>query len=217
MFRILIVEDIKNTLEQLVDLIALHFPDSQIDKATTVKEVLVWLATAEAEGWEYDAVILDFRLPVDKGEYPNGSEVLCLAIRQKMPQAFIAHITAHPNDKEVKEHMQRVHREQVGFNAIDLSKLEVIWPEKLLDQLKQFLKGRRIEAQLETLFPSAMASRAGAGRDRVRAAGGVTHQLAALSRDIIDFWPDLDEKMKEKIQQFFHVDEAGKAIRVSLK
>jgi CheY-like chemotaxis protein len=217
MFRILIVEDIKNTLEQLFDLIALHFPDSQIDKAATVKEALEWLAKAETEEWEYDAVILDFRLPVDKGEHPEGAEVLCLTIQQKMPQAFIAHITAHPNDKDVKEHMQRIHREQAGYSAIDLSKLEVIWPEKLLDQLKQFLMGQRIEMQLEALFPSALASRAGAGRDRVRAAGGVTHQLAALSRDIIDFWPHLSEITKEKVKMFFHVDESDKTIKVELK
>ncbi len=217
MFRILIVEDIKHTLEQLFDLIALHFPDSQIDQAATIREALALLGTAETEGWEYDAVILDFRLPVDEGEHPDGAELLCLAIRQKMPQAFIAHITAYPNDEEVKAHMQRVHREQAGYSAIDLSKLEVIWPEKLVDQLKQFLKGQRIEAQLEALFPSALTSRAGAGRDRVRAAGGVTHQLAALTRDIVDFWPDLDEKTKEKVRQFFQVDETGKTIKVSLK
>jgi CheY-like chemotaxis protein len=217
MFRILIIEDIKNTLEQLYDLIALDFPDSQIDKAATIREALALLATAETEEWEYDAIILDFRLPADKGEHPDGSEVLCFAIRQKMPQAFIAHITAHPDDTEVKEHMRRVHCEQAGYSAIDLSKLEVIWPEKLLDQLKQFLKGRRIEAQLEALFPSGLAARVGAGRDRVRAAGGVTHQLAALTRDITDFWTDLNEKTKEKVLQFFQIEESGKAIKVNLK
>ncbi|NOT60210.1 MAG: response regulator transcription factor [Acidobacteria bacterium] len=216
-FRILIVEDIKNTLEQLFDLITMDFPDSQIDQAATVREALEWAGKAETEGWEYDAVILDFRLPLDKGEHPEGSEVLCRHIQQKMPHAFIAHITSHPNDKVVKEHMVQMHREQVGYSAIDLSKLEVIWPEKLLKKLKEFLKGQSLETRLKAVFPEALAARAGMGRDRVRAAGGITHQLAGLSRDIIDFWPDLNDKTKELIRQFFVVKEDGKSVTVSLK
>ncbi len=215
MFRILIVEDIRRTIDELSALLGEAFHDSQIDKAETVNGAKAMIETAFSARRNYDAVILDFKLPLEKGENPEDDESICRLLRQRMPAALVAHITAHPSDDAVKKHMRSVHAEQVGYTAIDHSKLNVDWPSTLLRRLKEFLYGTRIEKQMNALFGFG-ATRAIAGRSRVRGNGGVTHELAALTYDIVRFWPELNDKTQKRVHEVFEVEVEGGSVKVGL-
>ncbi len=224
MYRVLIIEDMKDTLAELHDLIdsalsgilgdALPLP--QIDLAENVREARERIEMAAQENWNYDAVVLDFKLPADKGENPESDESLCLIIRQKMPDALIAHITSHPEDGEVRAHMQKIHKEQVGYSAIDISKLNITWPELLLDRMKKFLFGERIQKRLSVLFQSVDSSAINIARSRARSAGGLTHELATLAREISIFWPDLDEKTRDQVRQRYIVEQGENGVKVGM-
>jgi len=53
-------------------------------------------------------------------------------------------------------------------------------------------------------------------RNRNMSGRSLTHSLAALSRDIIAHWDDLDERLKKRIQSIFNVDTENDSIRISL-
>ena len=161
MFRILIVEDIKHTLDQLESFLLETFEDSQIDRAETVVEGRQFIERADEIGYPYHAVILDFKLPKDSGENPEDDESLCDLVRRKMPQALLAHITAYSGDRVVQEHLRKTHVEQVGQNVFALSKSDVFFPNQLAERMSAYLYGTHILGKLRALFGRGAFATAG--------------------------------------------------------
>lgn len=219
MFRILIVEDIKNTLDQLEQLLLETFPDSQIDRAETVNQGRAFIEEAQAANLTYHTVILDFKLPKETGDNPEDDESLCELIRRKMPQALLAHITAYSEDQAVQDHLMKSHVEQIGHNVFALSKSDVFWPNQLVTKMSAYLYGTRILKKLRFLFSEGghtISVDDWAGRSHVRGSGGLTHEIADLRREISAHWNDLDEPMQKEIQRVFIVDTMREPVRVSL-
>lgn len=212
MFRILIVEDITNTLKALNEFLLEAFPDSQIDEAETVNEGYRLIEGAYSAEFPYHAVILDFKLPKDIGENPESDESLCELIRRRMPEALIAHITAYSKDEDVENHMRKAHTEQVDQSVFALSKTDVDWPVQLVNKMKAYLFGAHILKKMESLFGAGRTS----PRSRVRGAGGLTHEIADLSCEIASRWRLLDESAKKRIETIFRVDDTSDPVRVSL-
>lgn len=220
MFRLLIIEDMKGTLTQLELLLAETFVESLIDKAETVRQARALIEQAYQAQRPYHAVILDFMLPRDIGENPEADESVCELLRQKMSQALIAHITSYPEDTKVQEHLRRAHVEEFGHMAFAHSKVRARWAIELIQKLKAYLHGKRILGRTRLLFSKAGVSSntdfAWSHRSHIRAAGGATHEIADLSRDIAAHWRDLDEQAQDEIKQVFRVDEAEDIVRVGL-
>lgn len=219
MFRILIVEDIESTLEQLHGLLAETFPGSQIDRAQTVKEGRALIEAAYHGEAPYHAVILDFKLPLDVGENPEADESLCELARRRMRYALIAHISAYTSDGEVQDHLRKVHVETVGDRAFALSKANSIWPEELLKKMKSYLYSTHILHRLQLLFGTAgaMAEADYELGARVRGADGHrTHELSDLSYQIEAHWYDLDESARQQIQEVFRVEIIDGQVRAGL-
>jgi CheY-like chemotaxis protein len=222
MFRILIVEDISDTLEQLRMFFSERFPDAKVDAVETVAEGLESIKEAMESGRPYHAAVLDFKLPQDKGESPKVDESLCLEIRNRMSKALVAHITAYPDDPMVLRHLKNVGLDYRDPRAIFISKLEVDWPDQLVRKVKAYLYGTRIEKQMDELFGTdeqrAAAKRGRFSRPFSGSMGGksATHELAALFRDIAAHWDDLDERSQGRIQKMFYVNTQTDPIRVSL-
>lgn len=219
MFRILIIEDMKGTLTQLEKLLAETFAESLIDKAETVKQARELIEQAHNSERPYHAVILDFMLPKDTGENPEADESLCKLLRQKMNQALIAHITSYPEDTKVQEHLRKAHVEEFGPVAFAHSKVSALWAIELIQKLKAYLHGTRILSRTRLLFNSPGNSNtdyAWSHRSNVRAAGGLTHEIADLSRDIAVHWRDLDKQAREEIGKVFQIDDAEEVVRVGL-
>lgn len=221
MFRFLIVDDAPHALEQLEALVAESFPECHVDTAAAVDSALECIESVAARKQCYDAAVLDFKLPQTAGGFPEITESICVKIRDTMSNTLVAHISAYPDDPRVHQHYS-----SVGVNPNDprvplISKLDLDWPNQLLVRMKSYLFGTRIEAHLDSLFgrsePAArgpMGRRIGGGR--ARRGGCLTHELAALSRDIEGHWDDIDDLLKQRIQQIFYVNTEGKRTRVSL-
>jgi len=187
---------------------------SQVDTAENVVTGIGKFREAYEARASYDAVVLDFKLPTTPGENPEVDSTICQEIVRTRPDTLVVHITAYPLDNEIEKHLQAVHLEQIGPRVVFLSKLDLDWSEQLVKRLRSFLYGRRIEQQFDQLFV-APAGEAGA-RFRPRYAGGITHPLAALSRDIIAHWEEIDEALQRKIKRQMYVVKTPDGIRVSL-
>lgn len=230
LFRILIVEDIKDTLKQLRLYIseALREPDGApsvvIQTAESVEDAKHLILEAKEREQPYHAVVLDFKLPKQMGHYPelpNIDESLCLLIRQTMSATLVAHITAYIDDEVVRSHLRLVHQEQVDPRALVFSKAEGDYALKLIERLRAFLYGMRIEEQMAQVFdePRELAFAARGRIERARSRGGrsLTHDIAALRRDIVAHWHYLDKQLQNDIRKFFRVDDQSRPVRVSLR
>lgn len=228
MFRLLIVEDVKGTLKQLALFIseALKEPDGKpcvvIHTAEAVEDAEQLILGAAEKNQPYHAAILDFKLPRRVGlnpELPDIDQSLCLLIRQKMRSTLIAHITAYMGDEVVREHLRLVHQEQINPKALVFSKADSEYALKLVERLRAFLYGMRIEEQIALVFGEMQElgfatkggtersrSRARAKRSRSRAQRSLTHDIAALRRDITAHWHYLDEQLQDRIRIFFWTD-----------
>ncbi|MCI0489896.1 MAG: hypothetical protein L0229_25165 [Blastocatellia bacterium] len=223
MFRILIVEDIEETRKALQSLLSEAFPNSLIDTSATVAEAHEFLEVIRKKELLYHAIILDFKLPKEKiGAHAEIDESLCLAVRDMAPSSLVIHITAHPDDELVERHLRRVHEEQIDPRSLTLPKEGSNWPIQLLKKLKAFLYGIPIEERINSLFGinsmAATAARNRIERERPKSwsEGSITHELAALCRDIVTHWNDLDESLQATIKTIFYVDAESDPIRVSL-
>lgn len=68
-----------------------------------------------------------------------------------------------------------------------------------------------IERQMDDLFGRPGDRKKPRSSDR-----DLTHQLAALARDIIAHWQEIDEKLKRRIKNEFRVDTSADPIKISL-
>ena len=211
MFRFLLVEDDEPTIEKLITLFELRFnpkeePENalQIDVATNVTHAQQLIEQAAKATKPYHAVVLDFKLPAAPGANAEVDESLCLALKQKMPEATVGHLSSHPDDPLVQAHLTQYHYESVNLNAFALSKNNNDYPKKLVQNFKTALYGRRVEAGLNRVFGAP------------NGATCMTHDQAQLCYDIVSFWPDLDEGARTRIQRYFHINTKTQPIELSL-
>jgi CheY-like chemotaxis protein len=228
MFRILIVEDIKGTLKELTEFISAAFeePDGEINvsihAAESVSEAKQLIEEAHGKRRPYHAVILDFMLPPQPGKQTAIDESLCALIRISMKSTLVAHITMYTEDPAVKDHLRRVHQEEIHPQSFALAKSDGRYAIELVKKLRTFLYGKRIEEQMNLLFgEQAELSYIARGRGRAvpnrsKIERDSTLDIASLRRDIVAHWPDLDERLKERIQLVFRVDPDSKPVRISL-
>lgn len=217
-FKLLVVEDITPTLDQLVGLLEDEFPDAEVDVAQSVAEAAALLARTQGQG--YDAALLDFRLPKSPGEEEVIDSSLCNEISRAHPGTLVMHITSFIEDPEVVRHLAESHGEPSQPWPFFLDKNDVHWPTLLVKRLKMFLYGREIAAQLDELFgpqPSPSASRLFAYRRPAAREGAVTQRLASVTQDIEQHWPHLSGALRERIAANFVVEPVSEdEVRVGL-
>lgn len=219
MFNILIVEDISSTSEQIRKLIAEEIPEARTDCAGTVPEGLAFLRKNAIR--PYDAIILDFRLPMAPGEHDEVDESVCYEARMLMPDALVIHITAFGDDPLIIRHLDEVHETQFGNKAIRLWKLDTDIAEQLMKQLKPELYGQRVLDHLHKLFNLRARTRSAKDK-RNRFARGIrtgrsrTHELGSITREIASYWHGLNSEVKDQVTQIFSVKEKGDDVTVSI-
>ena len=226
MFRVLVVEDIESVLNRLATELQSAFlaPEGEtllkVYPAKSVKDGLTLIDEGHARNRPFHAAVLDFKLPQSAGEDAKMDESLCLAIKRKMPNALVVHITSHSTDPFVANHINIYHLGGRGAEAEVLPK-KAEWPTKLEAILKKFLYGTRIEQQLDRLFGADSAitpysSRTAFLPSRSQGERSLTHALATLAREIEEHWVDLDEGLQTRIKAIFRVDTYDDSVRVSL-
>lgn len=221
MFNILIVEDDPLTTEELKTLISEEIPNARVDTAITVEDGRHHIIRARESKSHYHAIILDFKLPEKRGEHPEVDESLCHDIKDIMPEALVAHITAFQDDEVVSKHLELDHERRFGNRAIRLWKLDLDYADELMETLKPFLYGQRVKEMIKNLF-TPVEWNYSYTRKRHRYLKGLgtnasmTFELADVTREIANCWHDLDEADKEHVRKIFSVKENDDEVIVSL-
>jgi CheY-like chemotaxis protein len=220
MFRFLVTEDNEPTLVNLTALLGAEFRGAVVDPASSVAEGMEFLSAAASTRMSYDAALLDFKLPIAEGENPEIDCSLCNEIRTAHRGTLVIHMTSFRDDPEVLKHLEESHSEPSAPAPFFVSKMDSKWGEILIERLKAFLYGKRIEEQMDALFGAASGSGSTIGGIALRRPasrlGGVTQRLAALTQDIEEHWRDLSKSVKSRVQSTFVVEATGEEIRVSL-
>lgn len=218
MFRVLLVEDFAPTLNELKELLLLKISGIKVDLADTVEEGEKLIRSLYKQGEFYSAGILDFKLPLKKGENDEVDESLCCLIRQLMPLTFVIHITGYPEDPDILKHMKDCHSDHWDPHGKIVSKRKSGWSDSLVETLKIYLPRAHIKIQMDQLF-GLKGRAAGLGQSRGGGFTGIdlTQAIGDINRDIITYWDNLDEKLQRDIKQRFNVEPETNPITVTLK
>lgn len=222
MFRILIVEDDPFSSSQMKALLdeALREPGDRaphkIDTALNIQTARRLIESAVATKRPYDAIVLDLVLPSQSGQIAEFDESLCMTAHTLMPYALVAHITAYDKDDQIRTHVQRCHTEVIDKSFV-LSK-RAHFAQELSGRLKAFLFGQQLEERMDDVFGPFQAGEQGVSRipRRPESVASLTHELAALCREVATHWHDLDERTQTRVRAIFYVDDTTETIRVSL-
>jgi len=208
--RILLVEDIEGTRCNLETLIHMHICGCIIESARFVEEAVQLIQRSQAD---YDVAILDFKLPLRRGEPEEVNDDVCGLLKATAPNVAVAHCSSFLGDEKVKTHLKKHHAgrpEDIhAFPAY--SKSNANYAQILVDDLKSYIYGKRIGRQIDALFGIPDPSMRSALVD------SVTDPLSTLCRDIANYWKFLkiDSDCK-KIQTHFEITSIGTAARVQV-
>jgi DNA-binding NarL/FixJ family response regulator len=214
MFRILLVEDQPNTLEELRSLLLEVFPNSLVATAETVAAGLQIINAAAP--LPFEVAILDFKLPAHSGENPEVDQSLCLALQETMPETLVIHITAFHEDPLVLSHIAHYHASPKMPPGELLHKTDG-YSDKLVKQLRAYLYGGQINRQMDELFGKHASAGLGAQRQNNLGRTHLTHALAALCRAITTYWPYLDDATRTRVDHYFHVNPHADPVQVNLR
>lgn len=207
-FRVLIIEDIPETRQQLVLLYLEVFPGAVVDSAEHVEDALTLIGRARDAHLPYDIAVLDFKLPSAAGFNADVDLRLCPEILSWTPNTPIAHITAFPEDPTIREHLEVEHpaHRPRGF-LVDKQKSD--WATKLIEDSRQLLYTARVEGEYDELFGVS---------PRVPRTGSLSARLAELCADVSVAWKFLGTRVRDKLRLKLGVDDADPAhVRVNLK
>jgi len=216
MFRILIVEDIRPTLDQLEKLLQEMIPATEVDGAETVDEARQMLVFRDREGETYDAAIVDFKLPMAPGENPEFDTTICDMVSERMPDALIVHITAYEDQKIVADHIRERHVRRPNLSMC-LTKMEVGWPDQLVGRLRSFLYSRAIRQELDDLFGTSDWANGQRGPAAGKARRKPTaHDLPDMMVRIAQCWDVLETPLQDDVKRVFNVKESRRGVRITL-
>ena len=209
MIRILIVEDILTTLNELVTLLLEVFPGAHIDRAGTVDKATDHLERCRSEGVTYDAVVLDFKLPQGMGCPPMVNTALCDKIRSHMPNVPVWHVTAYPEDREVTDHILLSHSSPDEPPFVLISKSKADWAITLVTGIERHFYSRILNQRLDDVFGAE--SNASRLRDRRQWRDGhLTHELRACSAEIEALWgKPLTDNVRRRVEKYFELPGPG--------
>jgi CheY-like chemotaxis protein len=196
--RILLADDAASLRDQIIS----AFADNgwRIDGFGDVKSATDAIANARREGWEYDAAILDFRLPtvpLDRNTPVDKS--LCQMVRHR---TLVWHISAHFGEEEVELHVRTYHSadEQVAR----IKKTEGFIRE-LERQIKQALAARRIKESMAMLQSGSNDSGYSRRMRPDSAAVSATNLHGRLCGDIKRFWHELTPAFQDELRESFEI------------
>ena len=217
MFRFLVVEDDKNTLEEILSRLNKIFPGCSIEFTESARPAVELVVKSSETNRPFDVAILDFKLPWDLGDNPEINTKICDKIRELTSYTFVIHITSYNDDPHALRHLLECHRPPSAPWGDFVFKTSTKWPEELEKKIAAYLYGLPIIKRLNML--SDWVGTGGISftySPRVVSRGSTTHELAMLFRNIEERWDFLEKTLQERIKQYFCVDENNKPVRVSL-
>lgn len=218
-FRVLIVEDELDVLNDLNHILTNTFPRVQITVAENVRAARELIDRMDAEHIDFDLAILDFKLPADEGMNVVIDDSLCKRLRPSgVP---IVHITAWVDDAII-QHL----KDDTAYHTLHEGPVVAIqktitpeWIKELVEKVKPYFEeivSEQVVTQLHKLFGDPSDRRGRYLRDTSQMQSA-TYALSDLQRAIRDLWTFLTPEVKDEIRSVFQVVELdGPKKRLSL-
>jgi len=210
-FRILVVEDQLDVLNDLQRILIGRFPLSQVDTAATIAEAKAAIRRQDAGGWSYDLAILDFKLPPQKGKHVKVDTSMCELLRDRGIR--IVHITAYAEDTVIKTHIEydrECHTLTESPVLLVVKTATQTWIEELLSRIDPFFRAvatKRVKDQFARVLSAAGPK--DAADERVArlatAQRSATYAIIDLHTLIVELWQFLSPELKAKIENTFAV------------
>lgn len=217
MIRVLLLEDMELTANQLVKCLQETLPDVVVDSKTTASDAVRIVESSFEKRQCYDVCILDSKIPRVAGDPPEVHPDVCFTISENAPNALIVHLTAFPEDRSVIKQLHEQLGKDIKGRSILIGKNDPNFMEKLLTAIVRFVVERKVDARMKNLFGERSSIGEGAQtRSPATHVAHVTQELAALARDISKHWSCLSETMKTRIKEEFYIDDRKQPVVVSL-
>src|ERR1700691_6290842 len=102
MLNMLIVEDMRDTLELICEYLQDAYPGACLHPAESVCEALACIDKVKAQRERFKITVLDFDLPQNYGDQPEVQTALLQAVQRAMTHdGAVFHITAYPDDPRI--------------------------------------------------------------------------------------------------------------------
>ncbi|MCA9061516.1 MAG: response regulator [Planctomycetaceae bacterium] len=203
LFRVFLLEDDPNLNKDLKWLIERKFPGVSVTEAKCVQDALTLLSSGDRP----DVALQDIRVPLLMGGHPETQTAVADRLNElHVPSIFM---TGYRSSEDVEEFIRR--QRLVDSKATIISKRQM---DSLVDRIFSELNdwfgkiaSERVTSQLERLFLSSHTA--------VRSHTG-TAELLTLQEDIRRYWNHLTDEARNRVSQFFCVDEDGSQLTLSL-
>jgi CheY-like chemotaxis protein len=200
-YRILVVDDDPSFRDQMTKLIDAQLPGCVVVAAGDVDGALQILEEARRTDRPFSAGILDVMLPKVRG----ANAELDHLVEDEMSRShgtLIIRITVF-DDVKVRNYFAKTRQRLPPI--LPVSKTESGFSMRIVVALKR----DRVARQIKEIFAPPTG--------RVKGRGSATLALASLMNDINLFWKDLDSDGRERIRDYFDIEERPEGgIRVSL-
>jgi CheY-like chemotaxis protein len=201
--RILIAEDMPETLADLNDLVLSLFPGAEVILAEDGDAAETAIRELIHRRQRLDIAILDNKMPYHG--VVKGTSFLCSQIATEMPRTLVAHVTAFEDEPGLPKHMEHMHASGVGERGLYVLKTGN-WGAKL----KQGLAAFKVDEDLEALLREEPERAAIHSCASDLAQGQFTKEVERL-------WRYLPESTRRRVQRYFTVEPIeGRRVRVVL-
>ncbi|OIQ87083.1 hypothetical protein GALL_310730 [mine drainage metagenome] len=153
--RILIVEDIEDSLDECVHFLRQIFPNAIIDSAVTRDEAVHLVLDAHARRQPYDCAILDLRLPNNiTDDRPNATTSIARLIIDKFGRntTRLLQWTSYPEDEAIKEFINDYKIPQSGIVFEMISKTDVDHASKMAAFIKRLIAEKTVGLWLDDAY-----------------------------------------------------------------
>lgn len=138
----LIVEDQEDMASQLQQLAHEVLPHVEVDIALSQDEALARVRQASGDA-RYDVILLDYKLPLHRGERPVTNQEVYRAAREQSSESLIVHTTAYPKEPEIMERiLAEARTSPLKRRSVFLSKLDTSWAREFIDIVSDVLAAR---------------------------------------------------------------------------
>lgn len=217
MYRVLIVEDIEETRENLAELLRDKYDEWVVDGAGSVNEAEAMVRKSISEEQPYDVLIVDYMLPKQRGYVPEPALDFTAKALECLPHVLLIQITAFMSDEALQAkliHPMLAHPDP-RMMFVEKNK---DWTDEVTRIALQRILGDPIEDQMDDLFGSELPAYSGHRSRRGRAPETIslTHSLASLRGLITHSWDHLSPDLQQRIRSKFKVDDKLRPVKITM-
>jgi CheY-like chemotaxis protein len=217
MYRVLIVEDIEATRQNLSSLLSEMYDQWAVDGVESVAEADTKVEDALSKGEPYDLLIVDYHLPASRGSNPEPALDFTMRVFERLPNALVIQITAYMGEGDLQAKLIHPMLANPDPRLAFVPKNDG-WSKEVCKIALQRVLGDPIEDQLDNLFGAELSVHSGyrSRRGRSPETISLTHSLASLRGLITASWDHLSPDLQNRIRSKFRVDDKIRPVKITV-